>query len=202
MLNEKCTEQVLQHMEDALAVLLKGLQAYKDGESKDKHKELLDGIADCQLGSRNAMMGLILWNVPMGLSHAIGHQLGSVCGVMHGVTSCIMLAPVLRHAASKSDKQKQVQQRVLKVWNKALGCEEQSLADAVSNFVRQLELPHTLSEVGVEKQEDIDKVAERTLTDVFGAMEGMGGKDDVLAILNAAKGDQAGDEWLDGGAPV
>jgi hypothetical protein len=33
-------------------------------------------------------------------------------------------------------------------------------------------------------------------------MEGMGGKDDVLAILNAAKGDQAGDEWLDGGAPV
>ncbi|RAR00597.1 Dehydroquinate synthase-like protein [Stemphylium lycopersici] len=113
-----------------------------------------------------------------------------------------MLAPVLRHAAPKSDKQKQVQQRVLKVWNKPIGCEEPSLADAVSNFVRQLELPRTLSEVGMKKQEDIDKVAEHSLTGVSGAMEGMGGKDDALAIMNAAKGGKAEDEWLDGGAPM
>jgi hypothetical protein len=47
-------------------------------------------------------------------------------------------------------------------------------------------------------------VAESTLTDVFGAMEGMGGKDDVLAILESAKGGelQGEDGWLEGGAPV
>jgi alcohol dehydrogenase class IV len=188
MLNEKCTEDIFYHMEDALRTILKGLKDYRAGESDDKHSELLEGIANCQIGSRNAMMGLILWNIPMGLSHAIGHQLGSTCGVMHGITSCIMLAPVLRYMASKSDRQKQVQKRILEIWNRALYSEESDLADAVSKFVSFLGLPSTLKEVGVEKQEDIDKVAESTMTDVFGAMEGMGGKDDVIAILDAARG--------------
>ena len=202
MVNENCKEEVFRHMEDALAVLLRGLKDYKNGETQGNRAELLDGIEDCQIGSRNAMMGLLLWNVPMGLSHAIGHQLGSVCGVMHGVTSCIMLAPVLRYIASKSDRQNQVQERVLGIWNKVLKSEEPSLADAVSNFVKFLGLPRTLREVGVVKQEDIDKVAEQTLTDVFGAAEGMGEKEDILTILDAAKGGDTQDGWLDGGAPV
>ncbi|USP81971.1 uncharacterized protein yc1106_09245 [Curvularia clavata] len=188
MLNEKCTEEIFYHMEDALGTLLKGLGDYREGKNNEKYSVILEGIANCQLGARNAMMGLIRWNIPMGLSHAIGHQLGSICGVMHGITSCIMLAPVLRYTASKSDKQKQVQQRILKIWNRALSTEETYLPDAVSNFVKYLGLPTTLKEAGVEKQEDIDKVAESTMTDVFGAMEGMGGKDDVIAILDAAKG--------------
>ncbi|EMD65128.1 hypothetical protein GGP41_003768 [Bipolaris sorokiniana] len=188
MLNKQCTEEIFFHMENALRTLLRGLKSYKTGEADDKYSELLEGIANCQLGARDAMMGLILWDIPMGLSHAIGHQLGSICGVIHGVTSCIMLAPVIRYTATKSDKQGEIQKRVLEIWNGALCAEESDLADAVSGFVRYLELPRTLKEVGVEKQEDIDKVAESTLTDVFGAMEGMGGKEDVLAILDSAKG--------------
>jgi alcohol dehydrogenase class IV len=199
MLHEKCTEEVFHHMEDTLAVLLKGLRDYKNGESDSNRSELLDGISNCQMGARNAMMGLILWSVPMGLSHAIGHQLGSVCGVMHGVTSCIMLAPVLRYNASKSERQREVQQRVLEIWNKAIECDEPSLADAVANFVRHLGLPSTLEEAGVTRQEDIDKVAERTMTEVFGAMEGMGGKEDVLAILASAKGEGTENNGPEGG---
>lgn len=191
MLNEKCTEEIFYHMENALIAILKGLKDYRDGESNEEHSGILEGIANCQLGARDAMMGLIRWNIPMGLSHAIGHQLGSICGVMHGVTSCIMLAPVLRYTASKSNKQKEVQQRILKIWNTALNSDETNLPDAVSNFVKYLGLPTTLKEAGVEKQEDIDKVAESTMTDVFGAMEGIGGKDDVAAILEAAKGREA-----------
>ncbi len=34
-------------------------------------------------------------NVSLGLSHAIGHQLGAL-GIPHGVTSCIMLPHVMR----------------------------------------------------------------------------------------------------------
>jgi alcohol dehydrogenase class IV len=202
MLHKKCTEEVFHHMEDALGVLLKGLRGYKNGESYSNRSELLDGISSCQIGARNAMMGLILWGVPMGLSHAIGHQLGSVCGVMHGVTSCIMLAPVLRYNAARSETQREVQQRVLGIWNKALECDESSLADAVANFVRSLGLPSTLEEAGVTKQEDIEKVAERTMTDVFGAMEGMDGEEDVLAILASAKGEGTGNQWLEGGVPT
>jgi alcohol dehydrogenase class IV len=205
MVNHKCNEDVFRHTEDALAVLIKGLKDYKDGESAVNHAELLDGVSNCQVGSRNAMMGLLLWKVPMGPSHAIGHQLRSVCGVQHGVTSYIMLAPVLRYTTSKSDKQKQVQERVSGIWTKIVKCEEQSRADAVDKFVKIPELPSTLREVGVTKQEDIDKVAENTVTNVIGAMDGMGGKEDVLAILESAKGGSSqdgADGWLDGGAPV
>lgn len=175
-------------MEDALAVLLRGLTDYMNGESDSNRSEMLDGIANCQVGARDAMMGLILWNIPMGLSHAIGHQLGSTCGVMHGVTSCIMLAPVLRYNASKSEKQRHLQQSVLEIWNKVLERDESSLADAVANFVKSLGLPSTLREVGIQEPADIEKVVDSTMTDVFGAMEGMGQKQDVLAILESAKG--------------
>lgn len=130
------------------------------------------------------MMGLLLWKTPMGLSHAIGHQLGSVCGVMHGVTTCIMLAPVLRYFY---EKRKEAQDDVLKVWNKVLGWEEERLADAVNKFVKMLELPSTLREVGVEKEDDLDRIAGHTLTDILGAGEGVG-KKHVRKILEMARG--------------
>lgn len=189
MVNDRCTTVAFQEMEDALVILLKGLKKYKNGECEESQKELLQAISDCQLGSQDAMMGLLLWNIPMGLSHAIGHQLGSICGVLHGVTSCIMLGPVLRYTHERDEKQREAQKRVLAVWNRALGLEEHSLADAVENFVRMLGLPHTLKEVGVVQDEDIEKVAENTLTDVFGAHIGVGGsKDQILDILNLARG--------------
>lgn len=190
MVNEACSEDVFIHMEDSLAILLQGLKDYKDGETQGKHEDLISGISNCQHGSRNAMMGLLMWQVPMGASHAIGHQLGSVCGVMHGVTSCILLAPVLRHTYSKSEAQKQAQQRTLSIWNKILKWEEASLAGAVDRFVKYLELPRTLREVGVEKREDMERVAEGTLTDsMFEPVRVLvGGKEGVLAILESAKG--------------
>lgn len=184
MVNEKCTKEVFAHMQGALETLLKGLKEYKDGEASCDQGELLDGISTCQLGSRDAMMGLLLWKTPMGLSHAIGHQLGSVCGVMHGVTTCIMLAPVLRYFY---EKRKEAQDDVLKVWNKVLGWEEERLADAVNKFVKMLELPSTLREVGVEKEDDLDRIAGHTLTDILGAGEGVG-KEHVRKILEMARG--------------
>ncbi|KAL1654113.1 hypothetical protein SLS61_003115 [Didymella pomorum] len=189
MVNDQCKCDAFYHMEDALSGLLKGLKDYRKGEIKNDHEGLIDGIHQCQLGSRNAMMGLLLWSIPTGPSHAIGHQLGSICGVMHGVASCIMLAPVLRYTAECNDKQKEVQAKVLKIWNKYLKTDEKSLADAVESFVKMLDLPHTLREVGVTKDEDFEKVAESTLTDVFGAQDGLvGNKDQVLEILDMARG--------------
>jgi alcohol dehydrogenase class IV len=173
-------------MSDALEILLKGLKEYKHGEDKGERAELLDGISDCQLGSRNAMMGLLLWKTPMGLSHAIGHQLGSVCGVMHGVTSCIMLASVLRFSYEKNEKQRKAQQDVLVVWNKTLEWEEKSLAEAVNKFVRMLELPSTLEEVGIGKDEEINKVADPTLTDILAVGAGVN-REEVVEMLNLAR---------------
>ncbi|KAF1832654.1 Dehydroquinate synthase-like protein [Decorospora gaudefroyi] len=216
MLSDACTQEVFHHMEDALAVLLSGLRDYNDSQTTTHDRtELVAGISTCQLGSRNAMMGLLLWRVPMGASHAIGQQLGSVCGVMHGITTCIVLAPVLSYTAAKSDTQAQRQGRVLGIWNKILGSQYTCLADAVMGFVQDLGLPTELGEVGVLDQKVLGKVAECTVRDAFGAMEGLGGKEDVLAILEKAKGggqcgggvngggvNGSGDGWLDADAPA
>jgi alcohol dehydrogenase class IV len=189
MLNEKCTQDAFHHMEDALATLLKGLKDYKDGESNGNREELLDGIARCQLGSRNAMMGLLLWHIYMGPSHAIGHQIGSVCGVMHGVTSCIMLAPVVRYMYDKSEVQREAQSKVLDVWNKTMNWKEMRLADAIERFVRMLELPYTLRDVGVVSQKDIEKIGKHTMTDALIAKHGLlGTKEDVMKMLDLARG--------------
>lgn len=187
MVNRDCSEDVFHHMEDALATLLRGLKNYREGESDGDRNELLDGIGQCHLGSRHAMIGLLLNNILVGPSHAIGHQLGSVCGVMHGVTSCIMLPPVLQHAYTKKQQQT-AQDKVLLLWNETLQWNERVLADAVRRFVRMLDLPSTLKDagVGVVKQEDFEKVAVQTLTDVLGARQGLN-KEDVMEILEMAR---------------
>jgi alcohol dehydrogenase class IV len=60
-----------------------------------------------------AWMSLIgVHNVPVGLSHAIGHQLGAA-GVPHGVTSCITLPHVMRFFEPATEKQQAVMARVL-----------------------------------------------------------------------------------------
>jgi alcohol dehydrogenase class IV len=51
-------------------------------------------------------------NVPVGLSHAIGHQLGAA-GVPHGVTSCITLPHVMRFYADATERQQSVMAKVL-----------------------------------------------------------------------------------------
>lgn len=43
--------------------------------TKRIREELLKGIAECQLGSRETLLPWIKWHVSFGASHAIGHQL-------------------------------------------------------------------------------------------------------------------------------
>lgn len=106
----KCHEEAASHFEKGLTCLLKGLVQYHagleksdDGSNKDdKREELLKGISECQLGSRETLLPWIKWHVSFGASHAIGHQLvclslkdsglnanrvvlglGKCCGVQH-----------------------------------------------------------------------------------------------------------------------
>jgi len=44
--------------------------------------------------------------------------------------------------------------------------EETDAADAVTRFVKGLSMPTRLIEVGVTDQEDLKRVAEKTLTDI------------------------------------
>lgn len=59
----------------------------------------------CQQAAWMSLVGV--HNVPVGLSHAIGHQLGAA-GVPHGVTSCITLPHVMRFYADATASQQGV----------------------------------------------------------------------------------------------
>lgn len=88
-------------------------------------------LACCGLGS-----------VSHGASHGIGYILGSLCGVPHGYTSCVMLPAVLAwNAKQQASRQEAV--------NDALGRNEQNAAASVKALVASLGLPTSLQDVGV-----------------------------------------------------
>lgn len=128
-------------------------------------------------------------NLSLGLSHAIGHQLGPKCGVPHGVTSCIILPQVMRFLAPRTA----ARQALVAV---ALGANIDGLSElaaaeaaaaAVEQLVADLGLPSRLSEVGVGSDR-FDEIAEGVLGDlvVAGSPIRIESADQVVAILEAA----------------
>ena len=94
-----------------------------------------------------------LGRVSHGASHGIGYILGSLCGVPHGYTSCVMLPAVLQwNAATNSDKQHAIAA--------ALGDSNQEAYRQVKQLVSALGLPTSLTVVGV-KLDQLATVAER-----------------------------------------
>ena len=93
----------------------------------------------------------------LGASHAIGHTLGGMLGVPHGLTSCVALPAVLAwNTGANPDGERLVSQ--------LLGAPGRSAAEAVKALCQDLGLPTTLSAVGV-RPEQFEAIAEHTMTD-------------------------------------
>jgi alcohol dehydrogenase class IV len=132
----------------------------------------------CQMGVRLAMKN-VRAGIPMGGSHAIGHQLGPM-GVSHGITSCIMCPAVMRwniaHGSNipkihkKQDKIREIlwsEKAVAETFSKAgLTKEKADLGDLLDEIIRALGLPRTLKEVGIDRSQ-IDSLSQRTLDDAW-----------------------------------
>lgn len=94
-----------------------------------------------------------LGTVSHGASHGIGYILGSLCGVPHGHTSCVMLPAVLAwNATEQSGRQADI--------NAALGNIGPDAAASVQALVASLGLPTSLRDVGVTI-EQLPIIAER-----------------------------------------
>lgn len=115
----------------------------------------LDARLRCQLAAWLSIYGA--FNAPVGLSHAIGHQLGGRCGVPHGITSCITLARVMAYNAPA------VPERMAAI-AEAMGAADGPAA--VDGFVKGLGLPTRLSETGKVKEEDLEPLAHETFTEL------------------------------------
>ncbi len=131
---------------------------------------------DAQLAVWMASAGLD--RTPYGASHGIGHQLGAVAGMPHGVCSCTMLPAVLEwnHAHTESEQ--------VRIAN-ALGSD--TAANGVRGLVTDLGLPARLSEAGV-RRDQLTEVAEKSLANrwVRTNPRPIGSADDILEILEAA----------------
>jgi maleylacetate reductase len=117
---------------------------------------------------------------PMGASHAIGHVLGGTAGVPHGVTSCIMLAHVLRWNKSiNAERQALV--------SEAFGAPEREAADLVADLVKRLELPASLRAAGV-KRDQLGIIAENSMHDrwISTNPRPISGPPDVMHLLEQA----------------
>jgi maleylacetate reductase len=93
-----------------------------------------------------------LGRVPMGASHGIGYLLGTLHGVPHGYTSCVMMPAVLKWNASVNGAKDAGIAA-------ALGKPNSSASDAVRTLLQSLGLPNRLGDVGV-KERDIPKIAD------------------------------------------
>jgi maleylacetate reductase len=119
--------------------------------------------------------------VPIGASHGIGRILGSLYGVPHGKTSCILLAPVLRWNSSiNGAKQDELMER--------LGLGGQKLPDMVKHLVNLLGEPGTLRQVGVTRPQ-FEELALKCFESGFLAHNPRHLVDatDVMAILELAE---------------
>ncbi len=141
---------------DALA--LKGLALLRAGltESRnnpdDPHARHL-----CQMGAW--LVGCGIGRVRYGASHGLGHQLGAIAGVPHGMTSCVLLPAVL-HFNSETTAYRQ------ELIAEAIGQPGRPASEAVRDFIESLGLPTRMSQLEVKK-DTFPRIAESALGNAF-----------------------------------
>lgn len=108
----------------------------------------------CQQAVWLATVGL--GRVSMGASHGIGYILGTVGNVPHGHTSCVMLPSVLRwNEPETKNKQLLIAQ--------AMGDEGKSPSQQLIQLLKDLDLPVSLQEVGIQANQ-LEDIAARAAT--------------------------------------
>ncbi|KAJ4986320.1 alcohol dehydrogenase [Stagonosporopsis vannaccii] len=133
----------------------------------------LDARHQCHVAVIDAMRA-VSCGVPLGASHAVGHQLGPL-GVPHGETSCVLLPAVCAfNTREPVNVQKQAKIVNLLLATPAISSLMESkghdptnvqLADILDVFLRRLGMPRTLKEVGVEGDEKLRRLAKNSLQD-------------------------------------
>jgi alcohol dehydrogenase len=92
------------------------------------------------------------FNTGLGLSHALGHQIGPAFDVPHGITSCLALAPAMRFMAGFAPERFADIAEGLRLPFDAADPRPGALAcaDAVEAFIARFDVPTRLSQLGVD----------------------------------------------------
>lgn len=133
----------------AISLLLEHLPASikGDGANQIAHRGY------CQMAAWFSIFGAM--NTRFSISHLLGHQIGPRWNVPHGVTSCITLPHAMRFMADVAPERFGpiaagfgLPFDPTKSRTAALAC-----ADAAAKFIAQFDVPHSLKEAGVPREE-------------------------------------------------
>lgn len=133
--------------------------------------DLIAARQQCQIAAWLSFFGV--QNITLGLSHALGREIGPKYDIPHGYTSAILLPHVMSHLLPVTAPRQALIAGAMGVAPAIRAQSEVALEapPAVSGFVRQLGLPERLRDVGVPEP-DLDGLA--------------GGRPEVLRILGEA----------------
>ncbi|WP_315750131.1 MULTISPECIES: iron-containing alcohol dehydrogenase [unclassified Bradyrhizobium] len=162
------------------SVCLRGLRYLYDGLLATKmNPDNLEARQSCQLGSWLSAFGLQC-RVPMGASHAIGHVLGGTCDVPHYFCTAVMMPSVLEFNRPDTAG---AQDKLAEAW----GVPGAKASETFAEFIRQLELPRRLSEVGVT-EDKFDLIGRNAMLSVFTRANPrpIKGPEDIVKILRMA----------------
>ncbi len=129
------------------------------------------------------------FNTGLGLSHALGHQIGPAWSVPHGVTSCIALVPAMRFMADVAPQRFADIAEALRMPFEpsraragALAC-----AGAIESFIARFDVPRKLCALGVPR-ENLYDIAEavRVELDGFDALDRPLTLEEIRALLRSA----------------
>ena len=161
--------------------LLPSLQTHGDNENELEHR------VQCQLAAWLSIFGMS--NTRGGISHALGHQIGPMWNVPHGVTSCITLPHVVRFMAEvAADRFGPIAEGFgVRFDARSPRSAAMECADRAAKFIGKFEVPTRLRDVGVPREE-ISRIAETVLEEVKRANT-VGADvtlEQLIAILDAA----------------
>jgi alcohol dehydrogenase len=141
----------------------------------------------CQIGAWCSLYAG--FNTGLGLSHAMGHQIGPMWDVPHGITSCITLPHAMRLMASVAPERFGPIALALGIAFDSVspGSAAQACTERIARFIAQFHLTRSLREAGVP-HEEMPRVAAAIHEEVeqFGTIGRPLSREEVVGLLEAA----------------
>ena len=144
--------------------------------------ENLDARGECQVAAWLSIFGLM--NVGVRLSHIFGHQIGARWDVPHGITSCITIPHCMRFLAPQTLDQQVMIAEAFGLQTDGRKPEDVAAeaADTVEAFIKSLDVPTRLRDVGA-KEDELPIVAEEVHKESAIWHSQQGGQESLLGLL-------------------
>jgi len=130
------------------------------------------------------------FNTGLGLSHALGHQIGPAFGIAHGVTSCLCLVPAMRFIARGTPECFEEIAEALRVPWREPRASAQACAEVIQSFIARFDVPMHLRQFNVNAGRAL-ALAEAVLAELslFDAMRRPVHVQDIRGLLAEIHGD-------------